>query len=151
MGYRHTNPYQMMTSLLKGAFILGGLGLLAACDQPATSSHATQPSPFEDHASPEVKRRQADFLNRIRDADPDHRTIDRAMINDRTELGLILDRTVEMDKVPELMKTIIIQMAAQFPGEDLNVIAYAPSSPPRKIGTGHLDAASHAITYAPAQ
>ncbi len=32
-------------------------------------------------AANDLKQRQADFLNRIRAADSDHRTIDRAMLN----------------------------------------------------------------------
>lgn len=99
----------------------------------------------------DAKSRQAEFLNRIRGADPDHRTIDRAMLNERNELGLILDRTVEMDKVPQLMRTIVIQMAHEFPGQDLTVLAYTPSNPPHKIGTAHLDAQSRAISHEPAQ
>ena len=89
-------------------------------------------------AANDLKQRQADFLNRIRAADPDHHTIDRAMLNEQNELGLILDRTVEMDKVPELMRTILGQMAREFPGQDLTVLAYAPSNPPHKIGTARL-------------
>jgi hypothetical protein len=90
------------------------------------------------------------FLNRIREADPQGRTIDRALINEQNELGLILDRSVEMDKIPALMRTMLTQMAREFPGEDLTVLAYTPSSPPRKIGTAHLDARTRDMTYTPA-
>lgn len=97
-----------------------------------------------------VKQRQADFLNRIRAADPSGRTIERAVINDQNELGLILDRSVQLDDIPKLMKSMLTQMAREFPGEDLTVIAYAPSNPPRKIGTGRLDARTRDMTYTPA-
>ena len=102
-------------------------------------------------AANDLKQRQADFLNRIRAADPDHRTIDRAMLNEQNELGLILDRTVEMGKVPELMRTILGQMAREFPGQDLTILAYTPSNPPHKIGTARLDAQTREMNYTPAQ
>ena len=98
---------------------------------------------------PELKQRQVAFLNRIRDADPQKRTIDRAMLNAQNELGLILDRSVEMEKIPELMRTMLTQMAKEFPHEDLTVLAYAPSNPPRKIGTARLNAQTRDMTYTP--
>ena len=90
------------------------------------------------------------FLNRIREADPQGRTIDRALINEQNELGLILDRSVEMDKIPALMRTMLTQMAREFPKEDITVLAYTPSNPPRKIGTARLDARTRDMTYTPA-
>ena len=102
-------------------------------------------------AADNVKQRQADFLNRIRQADPDHRTIDRAMLNERNELGLILDRTVEMDRVPDLMRSILAQMAREFPGQELTVLAYTPSSPPHKIGTATLNAQTRDMNYTPTE
>jgi hypothetical protein len=89
------------------------------------------------------------FLNRIREADPQGRTIDRALINEQNELGLVLDRTVEMDKIPALMRTMLTKMAQEFPGEDLTVLAYTPSNPPRKIGTARLNAQTRDMTYTP--
>jgi hypothetical protein len=98
-----------------------------------------------------IKQRQADFLNRIRAADPDYRTIDRAMLNEQNELGLILDRSVEMDRIPDLMRSILTQMAREFPGQDLTVLAYTPTNPPHKIGTAHLDAQTREMSYSPIQ
>lgn len=102
-------------------------------------------------AADNLKQRQADFLNRIRAADPDHRTIDHAMLNEQNELGLILDRTVEMDRVPDLMRSILTQMAREFRGQDLTVLAYTPSNPPHKIGTARFNAQTRDMTYTPAQ
>jgi hypothetical protein len=98
-----------------------------------------------------LKERQADFLNRIRNSDPQHQTIKRAIINQENELGLILDRNVEMDKVPALLRTILVQMAREFPRRDLTVLAYTPSNPPHKIGTARLRAQTGEMTYTPAQ
>ncbi len=99
----------------------------------------------------DLQQRQLAFLNRIREADPQQRTIDRALINEQNELGLILDRSVEMQKIPDLMRTMLGQMARAFPDQDLTVLAYTPSNPPRKIGTAHLDARTRAMTYVPAR
>lgn len=96
-------------------------------------------------------RAQLSFLNRIREADPQFRTIERAMMNDANELGIILSREVNMDDIPTLMRSLLKQMAAQFPGENLTVIAYAPSNPPMMIGTGRLDARTREMTYTPTQ
>ena len=91
------------------------------------------------------------FLKRIRDADPQYNTIERALMNERNELGIILSRNVAMDDIPTLMRSLLKQMAAEFPGENLTVIAYAPTEPPMAIGTGRLDASTREMTYTPAQ
>ncbi len=95
------------------------------------------------------RQRQAEFLNRIRQADPQFKTIDRAVLNEQNELGLILDRSVAMDSLPALMRTMLAQLAKEFPQQDLTVVAYAPSNPPMKIGTAHLNAQTRDMTYTP--
>lgn len=134
-----------------------GLGLFACailvgCDvaPPSTASVPSTPSSNQQTtvgSGRELKQRQADFLNRIRAADPQQRTIDRALLNEQNELGLILDRSVEMDKVPDLMRSMLTEMAREFPGQDLTVLAYAPSEPPRKIGTARLNAQTRDMSY----
>jgi hypothetical protein len=96
-----------------------------------------------------LKQRQIEFLNRLRKADPKHQTIERALFNEQNELGLILSRSVELDKIPALMRSILAQMARAFPGQDLTVLAYTPSNPPRKIGTARLNARTRDMTYTP--
>ena len=131
----------------------GSLLFVGACSprsEPAVSppqaeqSRANQPG-----TGPEFKQRQIAFLNRIRDADPQQRVIDRAMLNEQNELGLILDRSVEMNRIPDLMRTFLTQMAREFPEQDLTVIAYTPSSPPQKVGTAHLDSRTKEMNYLP--
>jgi hypothetical protein len=97
----------------------------------------------------DLKQRQTAFLRRLRAADPQHQTIERAVFNEQNELGLILSRTVELDKIPPLMRSVLTQMARAFPGQDLTVLAYAPSNPPRKIGTARLNARTRDMTYTP--
>jgi hypothetical protein len=99
--------------------------------------------------SQELKQRQMAFLNRIRAADPQQQTIDRALLNEQNELGLVLDRTVDMERIPSLMRTMLEQMAHEFPNQDLTIVAYAPANPPLKLGTAHLDARTHDMTYNP--
>ena len=127
--------------------------ILVGCDvapPDATSASPTsQGRPVSAGNGRELKQRQAEFLNRIRAADPQQRTIDRALLNEQNELGLILDRSVEMNKIPDLMRGMLTQMAREFPGQDLTVLAYTPSEPPRKIGTAHLDAQTRDMSYTP--
>ncbi len=128
------------------------LALLTGCDVAPTATTTTgAPSTPTSNAMSgsgrELRQRQADFLNQIRAADPQERTIDRTLLNEQNELGLILDSGVEMDKIPALMRTILTEMAREFPGQDLTVIAYTPSEPPRKIGTARLNARSRDMSY----
>ena len=119
------------------AGLIAGILAVACCDaqQPADSEH--------------VRQRQLDFLNQIRSSDPQHEVIDRAVFNERNELGLIVDRAVEMQKIPPLMRTFLTKMAQQFPNQDLTIVAYAPSDRPLKLGTAHFDARTGDMAYSP--
>ena len=97
-----------------------------------------------------VEKRRAALLNRIRAADPQHATIERALINESNELGLILSRKTNLDDVPKLMRAMLTQMAEAFPGQDLSAIAYTPTDPPRAIGRARLNAQTRDMTYTPA-
>lgn len=144
--------YARLFSLLTGP--IGALAILSGCDVPVSAPAVSQNERQSSKPAVEtntLRQRQADFLNRIREADPQYRTIDRAMLNEQNELGLILDRDVEMDKVPALMRTVLTQMAREFPGEDLTILAYTPSNPPHKIGTARLNAQTRDLSYTPAQ
>ena len=93
------------------------------------------------------RERQAAFLQRIRSSDPQFQTIDRALFNERNELGVVLNRSVQMDSIPQLMRSLLTQMAREFPGQDLTVLAYAPTEPPRRLGVARLDARSGQMTF----
>src|SRR4029453_7512311 len=120
--------------------IAGCLWLLASCDvrQPVSSTNAP---PVEQNrvarpdARQDFKQQQLAFLNRIREADPQQRTIERAMLNEQNELGLILDGNVAMDRIPDLMRMMLTEMAREFPGQDLKGLAYQPSKRTRKSAT----------------
>ena len=132
---------------------------MLGCGQPASDDpRGAAPPPVQrsqGYGSSSAQRgtlreRQAAFLNQIREADPSHQSIQKALVNENNELGLVLSRQVEMDSVPALLRSILTRMAEEFPGQDLTVIAYAPSNPPLKIGTAHLKAATRQMTYTPA-
>jgi hypothetical protein len=131
----------------------GSLLCLGACSprsEPAISPPQAEQSPANKPSTgPEFKQRPIAFLNRIRDADQQQRVIDPAMLNEQNELGLILDRSVEMNRIPDLMRTLLTQMAREFPDQDLTVIAYTPSEPPQKVGTAHLDSRTKEMNYLP--
>ena len=133
----------------------GSLLLVGACEKPSSQALASPPPAEQNRASQlpaglQFRQRQIAFLNRIRDADPQNRVVDRAMLNEQNELGLILDRSVELNRIPDLMRTMLTQMAREFPRQDLTVIAYTPSNPPRKVGTAYLNSRTREMNYVPA-
>ena len=141
-------PSFMATVILSGGFLLLG-GCSPRSEPSASAPQAEQNRAVQPAAGLEFKQRQIAFLNRIRDADSQRRVIDRAMLNERNELGLILDRTVEMNRIPDLMRSLLTQMAREFPQQDLTVIAYTPSNPPLKVGTARLDSRTNEMNYVP--
>ena len=89
------------------------------------------------------------ILNRLSKQDPAHVPIDRVTINDENEVSVILNKSVDKDKVPEVMRSTVERMAQEFPEEDLTVVAYAASEPSRKLGKTHRDAKTKEIAYTP--
>ena len=118
---------------------------------PASPVRPANPNGGAPRADASQRARQMELLERIRKADPQFNTIDKAVMNEENDLALILDRRVQLDDVPKLLKAMLGQMVREFPGEDLDVIAYAPSQPPLKIGTGHFDARTREISYVAAR
>ena len=133
---------------------LGCAGLLlAGCspsgDQPYGASEPPAAQSRGAASANAQKARQAEFLNRIRQSDPQYQTVEKAVLNEQNELGLILARNVQMESIPKLMRAMLTQMSREFPGQDLTVLAYAPSQPPLRIGTAHLDSRTGEMTYTP--
>jgi hypothetical protein len=73
----------------------------------------------------------------------------KAVLNENNDLGLVLNRSVDIDSIPALMRSMLTQMNKEFPGQDLTIIAYTPTQPPVRIGTAHLDAQTRDMTYTP--
>ena len=134
---------------------IGGALFLTGCppqsEPVASPPQAQQTQAPQPNAGSDFRQRQIAFLNRIRDADPQNQVIERAMLNERNELGVILDRTVELNRIPDLMRSLLTQMAREFPRQDLTIIAYTPSNPPLKVGTARLNSQTNEMTYAAEQ
>jgi hypothetical protein len=93
------------------------------------------------------REHQAALLNRIRQSDPRSEVIERALFNERNELGIILSRNVRMDDIPAINEPLLTQMAQEFPGRDLMIVVYAPTAPPARLGVARLDARTREMTY----
>lgn len=130
--------------------VLLGLGWNTSSAAPLSGSEPLSTQARGANTTDGLRQRQVAFLHRLRQSDPRYETIEKAVFNARNELGVILDRRVEMDAVRPLLRTILTQMARTFPGNDLTVIVYTPSQPPREIGTARLQARSREMTYTPA-
>jgi hypothetical protein len=124
---------------------------LASCDVEPSSTAGKRSELPPQLIERQPTQRQVKFLNRLRAADPEQRTIQRAVLNETNELGLILHRDVPMDKIPDLMRSMLTEMAGEFPGQNLTALAYAPTEPPRKIGTARLNAETRDMSYTPEQ
>jgi hypothetical protein len=135
------------------------LATLVACGKPARTQSRSDEVASSERAvrsvaptgtSGTVDQRRADLLNRIRAADPQKATIERALLNEKNELGLIVNRQTNLDDLPKLMRTMLAEMDKTFPGQDHTVIAYTPTDPPRTLGTARLNARTRDMTYTPA-
>ena len=132
-----------------------GIALLGAGWGPHAAAPFGEYSPLPVQARSaedgrELRQRQIAFVHRIRQADPRYETIEKAILNEQNELGVILHRHVEMEAVRPLMKTLLTQMAKAFPRQHLTVIAYAPTQPPTPMGTARFNARTRQMTHTPA-
>jgi hypothetical protein len=135
--------------------LASGLLCLAACQRQKREAGAP-PSPIEGQSPresaaqvPESRQRQWDHLNRIRQNDNLNSSIARTLLNDQNQLGVVLYSSVTLDKVPALMRTVMTEMAQEFPHEDVTLVVYAASTPPREIGTAQLNGQTGETIYTP--
>lgn len=140
---------RLLTLLLAGS--LGWFG----CSRTKEATAPATPTEQQKHAEraaevPETVQRHWTFLNRLRQNDP-FDVIERTMVDDQNQLGVVLDSNVTADKVPDLMKQVMKKMAEQFPNEDIMVGTYTPTTPLRKLGTAHLDGKTGEVSYRPTQ
>ncbi|MBA3650826.1 MAG: hypothetical protein H0W66_04915 [Chthoniobacterales bacterium] len=125
-----------------------------ACHKPEPSAPPPTPSAQERRAEraaavPEAIQRHWTFLNQIRQDDAVSGSISRTLVNDQNQLGVVLYSSVTPDKVPDLMREVLRQMGAKFPGEDTTLGVYMTASPPRKIGVAHLEGKTAETSYTP--
>ena len=113
-----------------------GAGLLVllvlGCDQPGDEKSPPRQSMPSTTASPTVppSTRQERFLARIQQAAVGNHVIRTARMNGDNELGVVLDKQVELVQVRPLLTTLLREMRTEFPGHSLQVIAYAPNGQP---------------------
>ena len=148
-----------LASCTVAAALVAILGLSGCDRQDSTSATPqTQPKADSQNQTPAAALREAGngksmlrqviILNRLAKQDPAHFAIDRATITDQNEVGVNLSKSVEMDKVPDLMRSIVEKMAQEYPEEDVTIVAYA-SDPPHKVGKAHRDAKTKETSYTP--
>jgi hypothetical protein len=114
----------------------------------AESQNQTPAAAIRDAGNGKSNLRQVIVLNRLAKQDPGHLSIDRATITDQNDVGVNLNKNVEMDKVPDLMRSIVDKLGQEFPEEDLTIAAYA-SDPPHRVGKAHRDAKTKETSYTP--
>src|SRR5205823_13488352 len=104
---------------------LGSFLIFASTEAQLASSIATPTDQDVARATSvqDFKHRQVEFLNRIRDSHPQQQTIVRAMLNERSELGLIVNLNVELQKIPALKRALLTQMPRRSPNQHLTVLA----------------------------
>ena len=73
-------------------------------------------------AASESTRQQWAYLDRIRQRDPFNSSIERTLLTDQNEAGLVLSASVTADKVPGLIqRNVMKEMAQKFPHEDVTL------------------------------
>lgn len=133
-----------------------GAGLLTllvfGCDQSGDEKPQpgkSVPSATAGRTAP-TSTRQERFLARIQQAAAGNHVIRTARMNGDNELGVVLDKQVELNQVKPLLTTLLKEMRSEFPGHSLQVIAYAPNG--RPLATMRYDPAAPPdanVTYKP--
>ena len=134
--------------------LVAALSVLAACHKPEPVVESPTPSVEQERAEraaevPASMQRHWTFLNRIRQDDAFSSFIHRTMLNEENQLGVVLFSSVKPEQVPAVMDKVMGEMAREFPHEDVTLAVYTVATPPRKIGTAHLDGQSERTTYTP--
>ena len=100
----HSVPPQTARLLQVAVICSLGIALLGAGWGPygAAPFGGSSPPPVQARSADDVselRQRQIAFLHRLRQADPQYQTIEKAILNEQNELGVILNRHVEMEAV----------------------------------------------------
>lgn len=127
---------------------------LVGCSKPKPEAESTTPSPQQERAAraaevPPPFQEKWTILNRIRQ--DESLLIGRTLLNEQNELGLVFDTSVTAEKIPDLMHRVMTEMARDFPHEDITVAAYGSATPPRPLGSAHLNGQTGEITFTPAK
>jgi len=128
------------------------LSVLAACHKPEPVVESPTPSVEQKRAEraaevPESMQRHWTFLNRIRQDDAFSSFIHRTTLNQENQIGVVLFSSVKPEQVSAVMNKVMTEMGQKFPHEDVNVAVYQVATPPKRIGTAHLDGQTEKVTY----
>lgn len=134
--------------------LLAVLLTLAACHKPEPATEAPTPSVQQKRAEraaevPESMQRHWTFLNRLRQEDDYSSVIHRTQVDEQNQLGVVLYSSVALESVPDLMRKVMTTMAQEFPHEDVTLAVYQTATPPKRIGTAHVDGQTGEATYTP--
>ena len=142
------NDFTMLrsTNLL---LLLAALLAMSSCNRQLSEREDRALRAKREAAAPESTRQQLAYLDRIRQRDPFNSSIERTLLTEQSELGLVLSTSVTADKVPSFMSEVMKEMAQKFPKQDVTLTVFASSNPPRKIGTAHLNGQTAETSYTP--
>ena len=134
--------------------LLVALLFLPACHRSKEAAEPATPSVQQQRAeraaeAPASMQQHWTFLNRIRQDDAYNEAIHRTMLNDQNELSVVLYSRVAPEAVPDLMRKVMTGMGQEFPHEDVTVAVYQVATPPKRIGTAHVDGKTGEATYTP--
>jgi hypothetical protein len=145
----------MKKPLPRLAFLFLGLASLGAAGCNRSQETAASPTPSIQQqgaqraaAVPQPIQERWDYLNRIRQSE-DYDAIRRTLVNDQNQLGVVLAANVTPENAAAVTKKAMEAIAQKFPASDMNLDAYAPTKPLRKVGTAHYNAQTGAVTYTP--
>ena len=101
-------------------------------------------------AAPEDLRRKWIFLNRIRQDDAFNDWLNRTMLTDDNQLGIVVSSPLTAKELSSRVEQLLKRLAAPSPGETLILKAYAPGKPLRLLGTGTRHGENGAFSWTPA-
>ena len=124
---------------------------MLSCHRPPSEREIRAEQSARAAKASESTRQHLAYLDRIRQRDPFRSSIERTLLTEQSEAGVVLSASSPPDKVPALMRDVMKEIEQKFPREDVTLIVFASPSPPRKIGTAHLNGQTEETTYTPIQ
>jgi len=128
--------------------------VLAACHKPEPVVQSPTPSVEQKRAQraaevPESMQRHWTFLNRIRQDDAFSSLIHRTMLTQENQIGVVFFSSATPAQISVVMNKVMTEMGKEFPHEDVTIAVYQVATPPKRIGTAHLDGKTEKATYTP--
>ena len=137
-----------------GLLFASWLGMTACSRGGSSGEVAPSPAPSiqrEPAAEvPQSIQQRWDYLNRLRQSDA-YSAIGRTLVDEQHHLGVVLAANLSAEQTAAVMTKVMEALARKFPGEDMLLVAYAPASPLRKLGSANFDATTGKVTFTPVQ